>query len=353
MKTTACWSDVIENKDGRGRADYDLRPEVRVELSPQLSAILGLHQTHVTWSKLSKSAVSDKRWLPALSRIIFEFMQRNVTCANGRSILQMFRSDANTRLYRPYVHQVDRGADGSCCFHVHFMEESCLDYQTLSPQLGMLFTGMTMGVRFRHELLNQYRGRLDDLVLTRESCRAVIKEIWHTIEQIEQEGNARGIYDPSRFPIAFGQYRDEVRGMFDRWYRTREQLVQVCSDCECCEQDTRDQRGRCDRLNTMDRLLDELWDMNRRFLFLASARIHEVVARRFNPTRLQPQEAGGACPSSPHAPRTAGLPSASCRHHQAVLSFAKTDLTTRKSCAIVIDQISRKYLCTYRTSGQR
>src|SRR5512147_694387 len=121
-------------------------------------------------------------------------------------VLQMFRSNLNSRLYRPYVHQVDRRADGGCCFHVHFMEESCLDYQTLSPQLGRLFTGMTMGVRFRHELLKQYRGRLDDLLLTRESCRAVIKEIWHTIEQIEQEGNARGINDPGRFPIAFGQY---------------------------------------------------------------------------------------------------------------------------------------------------
>lgn len=281
MKTTTRLDGVIEHKDDRGRNTYDLRPDVEVEVSPQLSAILGLHQTRLSWGKLSKvstSTVNDDRWLPALCRIIFEFMQPNGTCANGRSMLQMFRSNIDRRLYRPYVHQADRHADGGCCFHVHFMEESCLDYQTLSPQLGRLFTGMTMGVRFRHELLNQYRGKLDDLVLTRESCRAVIKEIWHTIEQIEQEGNARGINDPSRFPIAFGQYRDEVRGMFDRWYRTREQLVQVCSDCECCEQDTRDQRGRCDRLNTMDRLLDELWDMNRRFLFLASARIHEVVA---------------------------------------------------------------------------
>ena len=117
------------------------------------------------------------------------------------------------------------------------------------------------------------------MVLIRESCRDVIKEIWHTIEQIEQEGNARGINDPDRFPTAFGQYREEIGGMFDRWHRTREQLVKVCSACEFCEQViARDKKARCDRLNNMDRLLDELWDMNGRFLFLASARIHEVIA---------------------------------------------------------------------------
>lgn len=158
------------------------------------------------------------------------------------------------------------------------MEESCLDYQTLSPKLARLFTGMMMGVRFRHELLKQYRGRLDDMVLTGQICRAVIKEIWHTIEQIEQEANARGINDPQLFPGAFGGYREEIGAMFDRWDSIREQLVQVCSTCELCERDKKDRNSRCDPLNNMDRLLDELWGMNGRFLFLASARIHEVIA---------------------------------------------------------------------------
>jgi hypothetical protein len=158
------------------------------------------------------------------------------------------------------------------------MEESSLDYQTLSPQLGKLFTGITMGVRFRHELLKQYRGRLDDEVVSRQSCRDVIKDIWHAIEQIEAEGNARGINDQDCFPIVFGEYREEVSGMFDRWYGTREQLVEVCSACEICEGDKKDKKARCERLNNMDRILDNLWDMNGRFLFLTSARIHEVIS---------------------------------------------------------------------------
>ena len=135
-----------------------------------------------------------------------------------------------------------------------------------------------MGVRFRHELLKQYRGRLDDEVVSRGSCREVIKDIWHAIEQIEAEGNARGINDPNCFPIAFGRYREEIGDMFDQWYRTREQLVAVCSACEFCEREKREKKARCDRLNSMDRLLDALWDMNGRFLFVATARIHEVVA---------------------------------------------------------------------------
>lgn len=61
MRTTACSGDVIENKDGMGRSTYDLRPEVCVQLSPQLSAILSLHETSLTWVNLRNSAVGDKR----------------------------------------------------------------------------------------------------------------------------------------------------------------------------------------------------------------------------------------------------------------------------------------------------
>ena len=135
-----------------------------------------------------------------------------------------------------------------------------------------------MGIRFRHELLKQYRGELDNWVLRKQNCRDVIKDIWHTIEQIEAERNARGINDPDCFPIAFGQDRDEICGMFDQWYRTREQLVRVCSACELCERDKRDKKGRCDRLNDMDRILETLWAMNGRFLSLTSGRIHQVIA---------------------------------------------------------------------------
>jgi hypothetical protein len=140
---------------------------------------------------------------------------------------------------------------------------------------------MTLGVRFRHELLKQYRGELDNWVWRKQNCRDVIKEIWHTIEQIEQEANARGTNDPQLFPSAFGQYREEVGGMFDRWDHTRAQLVKICSACELCEgdkSDTKDKKSRCDLLNNMDQILDTLWDMNGRFLFLTSARIHEVIA---------------------------------------------------------------------------
>ena len=278
MKITVRPSDVIQNKDSSGRNTYDLQTDVRVELSRQLSAILGMHKEIVTWSRLSKSTVSDMRWLPALSCIVYDFMHRTVACANVGSILHMFRSNFNSRLYRPYVHQIDRGADGRCCFHVHFMEELCVDYKTLSPQLGSLFTGMTLGVRFRHELLKQYRGELDNWVFCRQNCRDVIKDIWHTIEQIEHESNARGINDPYLFPIAFAQHRQEISGMFDQWEGIRTQLVDLCSACESCERDKKDKKARCERLNNMDQLLDTLWDMNGRFLFLTSARIHEVIS---------------------------------------------------------------------------
>lgn len=274
LKASVCKDDIIVIGDGNSQKIYDLRNNVRVQLSFSLAMILGLQHTSVTWDQIRSSLVNDYRWIGALANDVNEFIGKK-KLSEDRSILEMFRSDCTNRLYRPYLHQVDRGADGRYCFCVHFMEESSLDYQSLSPQLGMLFTGMTLGVRFRHELLKQYRGQLDNWVLRRRNCRDVIKEIWHTIEQIEEEANARGTNDPQLFSGAFGQYGGQVGNIFQQWEHTRAQLVEICSACEACDK----KKARCERLNNMDQILETLWDMNGRFLSLTSAQIHEVISR--------------------------------------------------------------------------
>lgn len=126
----------------------------------------------------------------------------------------MFRSDRDARLYRPYLHQIEKGADGRIRFFVYFMEESSLDYRCLPSEFGMLFTGLTLGTRFRYEILKKYKGRVHRHVLRERDCGKVLEGIWRQIAKIEQESTARGINNPGLLPFAYGEYGKEIRAMF-------------------------------------------------------------------------------------------------------------------------------------------
>lgn len=110
-----------------GRETYEVSSEVCVELSLPLAACLDFDRTCITWGMLKQSSINDHRWLDALARIVHRFVHQGEASLRDEAMLEMFRSYRDSRLYRPYLHQVEKGADGRVRFHVYFMEESSLD----------------------------------------------------------------------------------------------------------------------------------------------------------------------------------------------------------------------------------
>jgi hypothetical protein len=158
---------------------------------------------------------------------------------------------------------MDIKADGRRIFTILFTEDASWQFVGMSAEMRSLLIALVMTVRFRHEVLDRYRGDLRERFGVKRDA-AVCEEIRHAIVSIELEAASHGLTQRDVLIDAFEAKsdRDELNAMYDDWEGLRRDLFAALEGTQ---------------LARVQELLGTLRSSNQRFLELATRRHHEMV----------------------------------------------------------------------------
>ncbi|MFL6551319.1 MAG: toll/interleukin-1 receptor domain-containing protein [Povalibacter sp.] len=247
--------------------------DVRVESNELSLQLFGLNGTVKKWRDIARAARKgrDQRWLEQLQYCV-SLASRN---EGFRPVQAIFHTD--TASYQPQLAKKETQPDGSCRFHVHFVETTAAPLMEVQNQLGMLVTLLRLGMRFRYEVLERFRKRI--VAMSAQELEAqksdILRNLRRAIEIIEIDYASRGSVrvDPSR--DANPVDRDAVTELFD----TDDDLREMAEMSEIWTT----VRGRlfsdspAPTVDEIKNAIAQVREMNFRFLRLASRRYHEMI----------------------------------------------------------------------------
>jgi hypothetical protein len=212
--------------------------------------------TDWTWGDIREriEQAEDLRWTGELAKAAYDASRGDIPDA----IQATFRSLNDHRVYRPTLYRVDHLADGSIEFKVLFVEDVSFQISDVPRNLRHLITSISMGVRFRFEVLGKYAGRLDD------DFDLICQRLEHAIDYVIQESKSRGLMNKSELISVFSQVdQPKIRAMYEQWE----------SDIFPGIFDSLQQRDR----TRVGQYLDALEKVNREYLEIATKRFHELM----------------------------------------------------------------------------
>jgi hypothetical protein len=158
------------------------------------------------------------------------------------------------------LYKSEKMLDGSMTFKVIFDDDVAWKIEDVPPWLSSLLTSIVMGTRFRYELIEKYRGKLDE---TKDSIDQICIDIKEIVLNIEEYASSRGLLEKQNLINGFvGEQQTEIEKMYNQWYDIRDKFLESI--------EKKDVGG-------IDRYLNELEQMNKNFLFLACSRFVEVI----------------------------------------------------------------------------
>jgi hypothetical protein len=236
-------------------------PNTQVKSNAESLEIFSKKPGNWTWPQLEIGGDSnpDVRWVMQLRQAMSQAIRGNLV----DPIQATFRSRRDGRQYRPLLHSMDIKADGRRIFTILFTEDASWQFVGMSAEMRSLLIALVMTVRFRHEVLDRYRGDLRERFGVKRDA-AVCEEIRHAIVSIELEAASHGLTQRDVLIDAFEAKsdRDELNAMYDDWEGLRRDLFAALEGTQ---------------LARVQELLGTLRSSNQRFLELATRRHHEMV----------------------------------------------------------------------------
>jgi hypothetical protein len=209
-----------------------------------------------TWGALIENVAneaSDKRWAKELAATV-----QKAAAGNAFGPIHATFKGMNTgKLFRPHLHALDRGDDGSIdSFSILFLEEigGALT-QHIPKELTVLMTFFRLACRFRLEVVQRYRKGIET---------EQVQELKDSLDRIETEARSRG--NVSRDILLECFKGDDkatrlIEDMFVKWYGYRNDARNGKLDIAIKEKN----------INAIKEILDDFSIMNRGFLEIVLA----------------------------------------------------------------------------------
>jgi hypothetical protein len=274
--------DIILRREECGS---DSIPEdARVESNEVSLQLFGLNGTMKKWRDIRR-AVSrrpDQRWVTQLEKCV----QLAGRKEGFRPMQAVYHSDSAS--YQPQLAKKVTHADGTCRFHVHFIETTVARTMDVENDLGLAATLLRLGLRFRYEVLEKFRkalaGRPDSA--SQASLDDLVRQMRCGIETVEFDAISRGSGSIDR---------EAVDTLFDAEEDFRE-IAQVANIWDSARMKLFSDEPVPD-LAEVKAIVTTMRDVNYRFMRLASRRFHELIC-----ARLASPKASSTAIAAPRAP---------------------------------------------------
>jgi|ADGO01.1.fsa_nt_gi MTH538 TIR-like domain (DUF1863). len=236
------------------------------EVSFELFGFIG--NVERTWGDISKAAhrTRDVRWLAQLQECIYH-ASHNVAFRPVQAIYHNGRA-----AYQPQLAKKETHADGSCRYHVHFVETTVAPLTEVNNSIGLLATLLRLGLRFRYEVVERFYTQIKILKAKPEHVQAaeignLLTALRGAIEIIEIDVSSRGAqnFKPDEIVRLFDNEEEqhEIVRLQTLWNETRALIFRADPPLIAADLETG---------------IDALRDMNYRFSCLATRRFHEKVS---------------------------------------------------------------------------
>lgn len=222
-----------------------------------------------TWSDIVDAArqTPDQRWLQQLQRCIYDSSQNRTF----RSVQAVFHSKAGA--YQPQLSRKEARSDGSSLFHVHMVETVVAPLFEVQNEFGLMATLLRLGLRFRYEVIvraGKLFGALPKNRATPESVQDVLRQLRVAVETIECDALSRGAENIDRMSVAelFDADADKetMDDISDQWDDARAKLFSDATPRT---------------LDQIRQVIEQMRDVNYRFMSLATRRFNEMVSGRW------------------------------------------------------------------------
>lgn len=248
--------------------DEHIPEHARVQCGAGLLPLLGfINGDNLKWSEFVQApyAKPDKRWL--------EELQKAVQLAANNKAFKRVQAVCHTDhgAFQPELARLDVDAEGNFRFHVHMVETVVAPLFEVPGDIGLLATMLRLGLRFRYEVIEKYRhmrpGKLPVCTLA-----DLVTEVREAIEVIENDAQSRGAERLDE-AVAVGLFaasheRDDMATVLDRWSAARARLF--------------DDKAPLD-MAALRAVLEEMRELNYRFMCLGTRRFHEMVRHCWRP----------------------------------------------------------------------
>jgi len=178
-----------------------------IELSEEPSRLFGYLRGPLTWRQIEEAAgkVKDQRWLNELQRCV-------ELAGNGmsfRPVQAIYHTSAGS--FQPQLSKRETMPDGTCRYHVHFVETVVAPLAEVDNEFGLLATLLRLGLRFRYEVIEMCGRalRMTALLPGGDSAAAAAEmrtKLCNAIETIENDALSRGAQNFDRAAIIYFFY---------------------------------------------------------------------------------------------------------------------------------------------------
>jgi hypothetical protein len=212
-----------------------------------------------TWKDIVTAAQNtpDQRWLSELQKCVYLASNRR----RFPAIQAVYH--AEERSYQPQLARIDVFDRGARRFHVHLVETVVAPLSEVRNEFGVLATVLRLGLRFRFEVIENYKKMTD-------TWKSDIEKLDHlrlAIEIIENDALSRGAqdFDAGKVTALFapGKDQSEMRRIQAMWEAVRPTLFRKDPDPTPQE---------------VERAIKTLTNINFRFMNLGTRRFHEMVS---------------------------------------------------------------------------
>jgi len=264
--------DILVPPPGRLAAPL-IPPEAVVELSEESSRLFGYLGGPLTWRQIQDAAarIKDQRWLKELQWCV-------MLAGNGKSfrpVQAIYHGPEGS--YQPQLSKRETLPDGTCRYHVHFVETVVAPLAEVDNDFGLLATLMRLGLRFRYEVIEKCgRDLRVKMLMPGADAAAATAEVRQllrgAVERIENDALSRGAQNFDRASV-LDLFEDEadqraVSGAMLAWDAARASLFA-----------TSPEPGLAD----MQSALEAMREFNYTFMVIGSRRYHEMIERAWKP----------------------------------------------------------------------
>ena len=222
-----------------------------------------------TWGDIVAAArqTPDQRWLEQLQQCVYHSSQNRIF----RSVQAVYHCRAGA--YQPQLSRKEALSDGGALFHVHMVETVVAPFFEVQNEFGLMATLLRLGLRFRYEVIVRSSKLLSALPKNRATAKAaqdVLRELRNAVETIECDALSRGAENIDRMSVAelfeTEADKDTMGDISDKWDDARAKLFSDES---------------AHTLEEIRQVIEQMRDVNYRFMSLATRRFNEMVSGRW------------------------------------------------------------------------
>lgn len=249
-----------------------------VTMFRELFGLLGIEHT---WRDIDTAMQgSDRRWIRELTNAVIRSKDRKNFVPIQAPLIAVNGHTA----YRPVITEVNRTAKNELQAHILFFEDISNQFFGVDDAIVTLFAGIQMAIRFRHELIDPFYGKVQKIE-DREKPKRTREMIRTPLFNILTEAHTQGLRDDDRLVKAFEKKEDleSISAFYENWEQISRDLfaaVGMSIEEEVWTKFSDDPIGE-ENIKIIDGALAKVRTMNSEFLRLSSRRLAELLTSSY------------------------------------------------------------------------